>query len=99
MNHEEMLEVAAQREAMNAKKRKIDKQFDEWFGELEGYSFRHERFWDDFDQAKNKNDYNSMKLMVQWMRISFEMGYYACESKPHSNEDTCSTGTVKEHRH
>ena len=98
MNHEEMLEVAAQREAMNAKKLEIEKQFDEWFGELEGYSFRHERFWDDFNQAKNKNDYNSMKLMVQWMRISFEMGYYACESKPHSNEDTCSTGTVKEHR-
>ena len=81
MTHEEMLEVAAQREAMNAKKLEIEKQFDEWFGELEGYSFRHERFWDDFDQAKNKNDYNSMKLMVKWLRTSFEMGYYASESK------------------
>ena len=88
MTHEEMLEVAAQREAMNDKKLEIKKQFDEWFGELEGYSFRYERFWDDFDQAKNKNDYNSMKLMVKWMRTSFEMGYYACESKLHSNEDT-----------
>ena len=81
MTHEEMLEVAAQREAMNAKKLEIEKQFDEWFGELEGYSFRYERFWDDFDQAKNKNDYNSMKLMVKWLRTSFEMGYYASESK------------------
>ena len=81
MTHEEMLEVAAQREAMNAKKRKIDKQFDEWFGELEGYSFRYERFWDDFDQAKNKNDYYTVKSMVQWMKTAFAMGYYASESK------------------
>lgn len=36
MTNEEMLEVAAQREAMNAKKLEIKKQFDEWFGELEG---------------------------------------------------------------
>ena len=35
MTHEEMLEIAAQRESMNAKKRKIEKQFDEWFGKLE----------------------------------------------------------------
>jgi hypothetical protein len=78
MNHEEMMEIAEQREAMNAKKLEIKKQFDEWFGELEGYTLRYERFWDDFDQAKNKNDY---KLMVKWMRIAYEMGYYACESK------------------
>ena len=81
MNHESMLEIAEKREAMNAKKLEIEKQFDEWFGELEGYSFRYERFWDDFDQAKNKNDYNSMKLMVKWMKTAFEMGYYASESK------------------
>jgi hypothetical protein len=81
MTHEEMLEVAAQREAMNDKKLEIQKQFDEWFGELEGYTLRYERFWDDFDQAKDKNDYNSMTLMVKWLRISFEMGYYASESK------------------
>ena len=81
MTHEEMLEVAAQREAMNAKKLEIEKQFDEWFGELEGYSFRYERFWDDFDQAKNKNDYYTVKSMVQWMKTAFAMGYYASESK------------------
>jgi hypothetical protein len=81
MTHEEMLEVAAQREAMNAKKLEIKKQFDEWFGELEGYTLRYERFWDDFDSAKDKNDYNSMKLMVKWLRSAFEVGYYASESK------------------
>ena len=81
MTHESMLEIAAQREAMNAKKRKIEKQFDEWFGELEGYSFRCERFWNDFDQAKNKNDYYTVKSMVKWLQTAFEMGYYACESK------------------
>ena len=59
----------------------IRKKFDAWFGELEGYSFRYERFWDDFDQAKDKNDYHTMKSMVKWMRTAFEMGYYACESK------------------
>ena len=37
-----------------------------------------------------------MKSMVQWMRTAFEVGYYACESKLHSNEDTCNTGTVNE---
>jgi hypothetical protein len=81
MTHESMLEIAEKREAMNAKKLEIEKQFDEWFGELEGYSFRYERFWDDFDQAKNKNDYYTVKSMVQWMRTAFAMGYYASESK------------------
>jgi malate synthase len=81
MTHEEMMQIAEQREAMNAKKLEIQKQFDEWFGELEGYTLRYERFWDDFDFAKDKNDYNSMTLMVKWLRISFEMGYYASESK------------------
>jgi hypothetical protein len=78
MTHESMLEVAAQREAMNAQKLKIEKQFDEWFGELEGYSFRYERFWDDFDYAKESKDNRSMMM---WLRSAFEVGYYASESK------------------
>ena len=81
VTHEEMLEVAAQREAMNDKKRKIDKQFDEWFGKLEGYSFRSERFWDDFYYAKDSKDYQSTKTMITWLRTAFEMGYHACESR------------------
>jgi NDP-sugar pyrophosphorylase family protein len=87
LTHEEMLEIASQREAINAQKREIKKQFDAWFEEMEGYSFRHERFWDDFDYAKDKNDYNSMKLMVKWLRTAFEMGYNASESKNYSGTE------------
>jgi hypothetical protein len=96
MTNKELLEVVAQREALNIKKLEIKKQFDEWFGELEGYSFRYERFWDDFDSAKDKNDYHTMKIMVKWLRTAFEMGYCACETKLNSNEDTSSIGTVNE---
>ena len=78
LTHEEMLEIAAQREAINAQKRKIEKQFDAWFEEMEGYSFRYERFWDDFDYAKGSKDTQSM---VKWLRTAFEMGYYASETK------------------
>ena len=78
LTHEEMLEIASQREAINAQKRKIEKQFDAWFKEMEGYSFRYERFWDDFDYAKASKD---SKSMVKWLRTAFEMGYYASESK------------------
>ena len=78
LTHEEMLEIASQREAINAQKRKIEKQFDAWFEEMEGYSFRYERFWDDFDYAKGSKDTQSM---VKWLRTAFEMGYYASETK------------------
>ena len=84
LTHEEMLEIAAQREAMNAQKRKIEKQFDAWFEEMEVYSLRYERFWDDFDYAKeSKNN----QLMVKWLRTAFEMGYDACESKLYGGTD------------
>ena len=84
LTHEEMLEIASQREAMNAQKRKIEKQFDAWFEEMEGYSFRYERFWDDFDYAKGSKDAQSM---VKWLRTAFEMGYYASESKLYGGTD------------
>jgi hypothetical protein len=74
LTHEEILEIAEQRESMNVKKLEIDKQFDEWFEEMEGYSFRYERFWDDFDYAKESKDNRSM---VKWLRTAFEMGYDA----------------------
>ena len=72
LTHEEMLEIASQREAINAQKREIKKQFDAWFEEMEGYSFRHERFWDDFDYAKGSKDNQSM---VKWLRSAFQVGY------------------------
>ena len=78
LTHEEMLEIASQREAMNAQKCKIEKHFDAWFEKMEGYSFRYERFWDDFDYAKGSKD---NQLMVKWLRSAFEVGYYASESK------------------
>jgi len=78
LTHEEMLEIASQREAMNAQKLEIDKQFDEWFYELEGFVFRSERFWDDFDYAKGSKNNQSM---VKWLRSAFQVGYDACESK------------------
>lgn len=74
LTHEEMLEIAEERESINAKKLEIDKQFDEWFYELEGFVFRSERFWDDFDYAKDSKDTQSM---VKWLRTAFEMGYDA----------------------
>ena len=72
LTHEEMLEIAAQREAMDAQKLEIDKQFDEWFYELEGFVFRSERFWDDFDYAKGSKNNQSM---VKWLRSAFQVGY------------------------
>jgi len=78
MTHEEMLDLAAQRESMNVQKRKIEKQFDAWFNELVGFSFRSEWFDDDFDYAKESKD---NQIMVKWLRTAFEMGFYACESK------------------
>ena len=74
LTHEEMLEIAEERQSMNAKQFEIDRQFDEWFYELEGFAFRSERFWDDFDYAKDSKDTQSM---VKWLRTAFEMGYDA----------------------
>jgi hypothetical protein len=74
LTHEEMLEIAEERQSMNAKQLEIDKQFEEWFYELEGFVFRSERFWDDFDYAKDSKDTQSM---VKWLRTAFEMGYDA----------------------
>lgn len=56
------------------------KAFEEWFEEMEGYSFRSERFYDDFDYASKTGDY---KMIVKWLQTSFEEGY-----KKKSNEDS-----------
>jgi hypothetical protein len=42
--------------------------FDDWFYELEGFVFRSERFWDDFE-SKNRDS------MLEWMRTAYQMGY------------------------
>jgi len=46
-------------------------EFDEWFDELEGYSFRSERFYDDFDYAAKTNNYD---LIIEWLRAAYQMG-------------------------
>ena len=45
-------------EQQNNRNLEIKKQFYEWFEELEGFSFRYERFWDDFDYAKDSKNLN-----------------------------------------
>jgi hypothetical protein len=46
--------------------------FDEWFNELVGFSFRSEWFYDDFDHVAKTNDY---KKIVEWLRTAYEVGY------------------------
>lgn len=46
--------------------------FNDWFDELEGYSFRSERFWDDFDYAAKSKEYD---LIRNWLYAAFERGY------------------------
>lgn len=50
----------------------IEERFNEWFEELEGYSFRCERFYDDFDHSTKTKDY---KEIVKWLLEAYKMGY------------------------
>ena len=59
-------------EQQNNRRLEIKKQFDAWFDEVQGYSFRSERFWDDFDYAKETGDTRNIK---RWLRTAYEMGY------------------------
>jgi len=59
-------------EQQNNRRIEIKKQFDAWFDEQQGYSFRSERFWDDFDYAKENGDTRNIK---RWLRTAYEMGY------------------------
>lgn len=53
--------------------------FNDWFDELEGYSFRSERFWDDFDYAVKAREYD---LIRHWLFEAFKRGYeYGTEDK------------------
>jgi hypothetical protein len=50
----------------------MEKEFDEWFNELEGFAFRSERFWDDFYYASKSGD---TKGIVKWLQTAYQMGY------------------------
>lgn len=49
-----------------------DNNFNDWFDEMEGFSFRSERFYDDFDYAAKTKDY---KMIVKWLQTAYEVGY------------------------
>ena len=42
--------------------------FDAWFYEMEGYGFRAERFWSDYDVK-------DQVAMMEWLRTAYQMGY------------------------
>ena len=47
-----------------------NEEFYEWFGEIEGFHIREERFWDDVDRASPEALFN----LVRW---AFHLGYEA----------------------
>lgn len=49
-----------------------DNGFVDWFEEMEGFSFRSERFYDDFDYAAKMKDY---KMIVKWLQAAYDVGY------------------------
>lgn len=51
----------------------ITKEFDDWFNELVGFSFRSEWFYDDLDHAGSEEKLReSMKI---WIKSAFQEGY------------------------
>lgn len=49
-----------------------DNGFVDWFEEMEGFSFRSERFYDDFDYAAKMKDY---QMIVKWLQAAYDVGY------------------------
>ena len=47
--------------------------FDEWFEEIEVFSSRNERFFDDLDYYK-LNYVELHKRMVSWLKTAYEVG-------------------------
>lgn len=49
-------------------------QFDEWFNEIEVFSIRSERFYDDLDHHKEgvQGSYNRMAV---WLKAAYAAGY------------------------
>jgi hypothetical protein len=48
----------------------MEEEFDDWFYEIEGFSFRAERFWNDVELLKKPE-------ILEWMRTAYKMGYNA----------------------
>jgi hypothetical protein len=49
-----------------------DRKFEDWFEEMEGFAFRSDRFYDDFDFAAKTNDYG---VIVKWLQAAYQVGY------------------------
>jgi hypothetical protein len=49
-------------------------QFDEWFNEIEVFSLRGERFFNDLDHHVPDSQ-GSSKRMVEWLRAAYNAGY------------------------
>ncbi len=53
--------------------------FKEWLDELEGYSIRMERVYDDLITITHKDNTNKWKYTKEWLKAAFDAGYYAGE--------------------
>jgi len=51
--------------------------FDEWFYEMEGFGFRAERFWSDFE-GQDKI------AMIEWLKTAYQMGYEEAKNEFHT---------------
>ena len=52
--------------------------FEDWFEELEGFSFRSERFFQHLELAKTQHERN--EFCEKWLRVAFEMGQQSQET-------------------
>lgn len=48
------------------------KNFDDWFNELEGYSFRSERF---FCETKCPDPFKQKEILTEWLKTAWQLGY------------------------
>jgi len=46
--------------------------FEDWFDELEGYSFRSERF---FNDAKCPDPFKKREILIEWLKTAWKLGH------------------------
>lgn len=55
------------------------KTFDEWLGELEGFSLRMERAYDDLVDKESTDSEHRWQIIKGWLKGAFDSGYEAGE--------------------
>lgn len=55
------------------------KTFEEWLAELEGFSLRMERAYDDLVDKKSTDEENNWQTIKSWLKAAFDSGYEAGE--------------------